>query len=86
MNLEGALSSVQLKRHKTKSAVTMAVKNAKCCQQFALLAEKIPMVPFNGVKRQFIVASVLYPQHVATGKSLIVETFLGLNSLGRFLF
>lgn len=32
-----------------------------------------------------IAASVLYPQHIATGKSLIVETFLALMAWEGFL-
>ena len=39
-NLDVALSAVQLKKHKTKAAEAMTVKNAKCSQLFALLAEK----------------------------------------------
>ena len=35
-------------------------------------------VPFQpSGENLFIAVSVLYPQHVTTGKSLIVETFLG---------
>jgi len=32
------------------------------------------------VTNLFIVVSALYPQHAATGKSLIVETFPGLKA------
>jgi hypothetical protein len=87
-NLDVALSVVQLKKHKpeTKAAVAMAVKNAKCSQLFALLTEKIRLFLSNRlVKNLFIAASVLYPQHVTTGKSFIIETFPGLRAWEGFL-
>ena len=61
MNLDVALSAVQLKKHKQeiKAAVAMAVKNAKCFQLFALLAEKTQLFLSNRlVKNLFIAASV----------------------------
>ena len=87
-NLDVALSVVQLKKHKpeTKAAVAMAVKNAKCSQLFALLAEKKLLFLSNRLRIDlFIAASVLYLQHVATGKSLLVETFPGLRAWEGFL-
>ena len=83
MNLDVALSVVQLKRHKpeTKAAVAMAVKNARCSQLFALLTEKIRWFLSNClVKNLYIAASALYPR----SKSLRIETFPGLMSLGGF--
>ena len=43
MNLDVALSAVQLKKHKpeTKAVVAMVVKNVQCSQLFALLAGNI---------------------------------------------
>ena len=35
------------KKHKTKAAVAMAAKNAKCSQLFALLVDKKTIVPFQ---------------------------------------
>jgi hypothetical protein len=86
MNLDVALSAVQLKKRKIKVAVAMAVKNAKCSQLFVLLAEKIRLFLSNRlVTNLFIAASVLYSANVITGKSLIVETFPSSRaSLGRF--
>jgi hypothetical protein len=88
MNRNVALSAVQLKKHKpeTKVAVAMAVKNAKCSQLFALLAEKIRWFLSNRLVTKLSIASALYPQHVATGKSLIVEIFLGLTAWEGFFF
>ena len=83
MNLDVALISVQLGKHKPE-AVAMAVKNAKCSQLFALLAEKIRWFLFNHLVKNRSIASVLYPLHVATGKSLIVETFMGLRGWEGF--
>jgi len=71
------------KKHKTKAAVAMAIKNAKCSQLFALLAEKIRWFLSNRLVTNLSIASVLYPQHVTSGNSFMVETFLGL-SLGGF--
>jgi hypothetical protein len=88
-NLDVALSAVQLKRHKpeTKAALAMAVKNAKCSQLFVLLVEKNAQFLSNHlVTNLCIAASALFPQHVATGKSLILETLPGFKSLGGFLF
>jgi hypothetical protein len=86
-NLDVVLSAVQPEKHKTKAAVAMAVKNAKCSQLFALLAEKIRLFLSNRlVKSLFIAESVLYPNHVTTGKSLTVETFVGLRTWEGFLF
>jgi hypothetical protein len=85
-NLDVALSAVQLEKHKlgTKAAA-MVVKNAKCSQLFALLAEKIRWFHSNRlVKSQSIVASVLYPLHATTGKSFIVEAFPSLKAWEGF--
>ena len=59
MNLDVALSVVQLKKHKpeTKAAVAMAVKNAKCSQLFALLAEKIRWFLFNRLVKNLYIAA-----------------------------
>ena len=86
-NLAVALSVVQLEKHKTKAVVAMAVRNAKCFQLFALLAEKTQLFLSNRLAKSLsIAASVLYPQHVTTGKSFIVETFPGLRAWEGFLF
>ena len=63
----------------------MPVKNVKGSQLFALLAEKIPLFLSNRLVKNLYIASVLYPQHVTTGKSLIVETFPGLRAWEGFL-
>jgi uncharacterized membrane protein len=73
-NLDVALSAVirVAKKHKpeTKAAVAMAVKNAKCFQLFALLAEKIQRFLSNRlVKNLYIAASVFNSANVITGKS-----------------
>jgi hypothetical protein len=80
------LEESQLQKHKseTKATVAMAVKNAKCFQLFALLAEKIRLFLSNLLVKNLYIASVLYPQHVATGKSFIVETFPGLRAWEGF--
>ena len=58
--------------------VDFPVDHAIGSQLFALLAEKILLFLSNRlVKNLFIAESVLYPNHVTTGKSLIVETFPG---------
>ena len=63
----------------------MAIKNAKCSQLFALLAEKIRWFLSNRlVTNLYTAASVMYPSHVTTIKLLIVETFPGSKSLRRF--
>ena len=63
----------------------MAVRNAKCFQLFVLLAEKTQLFLSNRlVTNLCIAASVLYPNHVTTGKSLIVETFVGLSAWEGF--
>ena len=85
MNLDVALSAAQRRKHKTKAAVAMAVKNAKCSQLFALHAEKIRWFLSNRLAKNLsIAASVLYLQHVTTGKSLIVKTFPGLTAWEGF--
>jgi CxxC-x17-CxxC domain-containing protein len=48
---------------------------------------KDTMVPFQPSGEKPVYCRECFVlQHVATGKSLIVETFLGLMSLGGFLF
>ena len=65
----------------------MAVKNAKWSQLFALLVEKKLLFLSNHLATNlFIAASAFNPAHVATGKSLIVETFLGLRVWEGFFF
>src|SRR5665648_907549 len=86
-NPDVALSAVRLKKHRTKAAVAMAVKNAKCSQLFALLVEKKRWFLFNRlVTNLYIAASALYPSHVTTGKSLIVNrrNLPEFKSLGGF--
>ena len=65
MNLDVALSAVQLKKHKTKAAVAMAVRNDKCSQLFALLVEKIRWFLSNRLRIDlFIAGNALVPQQV----------------------
>ena len=88
-NLDVALSAVQLKKSKpeTKAAVAIPVNNAKCSQLFALLAEKkLRFLSNHLVTNLSIAASAINPAHVATGKSLIVETFPGLSAWEGFFF
>src|SRR5665648_188275 len=84
-NPDVALSAVRLKKHRTMAAVAMAVKNAKCSLLFALLVEKKRWFLFNRlVTNLYIAASALYPNHVTTGKSLIVEPFPSLRAWEGF--
>jgi hypothetical protein len=89
-NLDVALSAVQLKKNKPETkaaAVAIPVNNAKCSQLFALLVEKkLQFLSNHLVTNLFIAASAINPAHVATGKSLIVETFLGLSAWEGFFF
>ena len=64
----------------------MAVKNARCSQLFALLAEKIRLFLSNLlVKNLSIAASVLFPKHVPAIRSFNLETFPGLRVWEGFL-
>jgi hypothetical protein len=86
-NLDVALSAVQLKKHKpeTKAAVAMLVKNAKCSQLFALLAEKKQRFLSNLlVTNLYIAASAFSPANVITGRSFIVKTFPSLTAWEGF--
>ena len=76
MNLVVAQSAVQLKKHKPEimAAVDMLVNNAKCSQQFALLAAKKLLFLSNLlVTNQYIAVSAINHAHVAIGKSMILK-------------
>ena len=62
----------------TKAAVAIHVNNVKCSQLFALLVEKKLRFLSNLLATNlFIAVSATNPVHVATGKSLILETLPG---------
>ena len=69
-NLDFALSAVQLKKQKeTKAAVAMDVKNAKCSQLFALLAErKLLFLSNRLVTNLYIAVSAFNLAHATTIK------------------
>ena len=63
----------------------MVIKNAKCSQLFALFAEKKRLFLSNRLVKKRSIESVLSPPYLATGKSLIVETYPGLRAWEVFL-
>jgi hypothetical protein len=70
MNLDVALSAVQLKKHKpeTKAAAVIPVRNVKCFRLFALLAEKkLLFLSSHLATNQCIVASAFSLVHVTIG-------------------
>jgi hypothetical protein len=89
MNLVVALSAVQLRKHKPEimAVADTLVNNAKCFLQFALLAGKKLLFLSNLLATNlFIAVSATNHVHVATGKPLIVETFLCFKAWEGFLF
>jgi hypothetical protein len=86
-NLDVALSVVQLRKHKTKAAEDMLVKNAKCSQLFALLVEKKQLFLSNHLATNlYIAASAFNPAHVTITKLFIVEAFPSLIAWEGFFF
>ena len=64
--------------------VDFPVDHAKCSPAVCATCGKELLFLSNRLVTNLSIASVLYPPHVATGKSVIVETFPGLMSLGGF--